>query len=221
MEAEVDALSEVDCEGTVVVVALVDPSVSAALVDSDAWGAADELDDPDDPGAVADALEDASLLPDFLPCPPDWTSAWFVDCTGAVSETSLSWSPEKPLDSLSTTELAACGSVLPATETPSATTPRAATAFTPVLMARRRDGSYGTLNAFARNAQCIARCTTTSAQSVYDDTVCTVAHVAYVPIGHTKPADARMPLIAIELTASTPSQPQALRPRLRGRYAAR
>ena len=71
MEAEVDALSEVDCEGTVVVVALVDPSVSAAFVDSDAWGAADELDDPDDPGAVADALEDAPLFPDFLPCPLD------------------------------------------------------------------------------------------------------------------------------------------------------
>ena len=180
MAAEVVALSEVDCDGAVVVVALLDPSVSAALVDSDAWGAADELGDPDDPGAELDALEDAPLLPDFLLRSLDWTSTSFVACTGAVSATSLSWSPEKPVDSLSTTELATCGNVLPATVTPSATTPRAATAFTPVLMARRRDGSYGTLKAFARNAQCIARCTTTSPQSVYDETVCTVAHIAYV-----------------------------------------
>ena len=35
---------------------------------------------------------------------------------------------------------ATCGAILPATVTPSATTPNAATAFTPVLMARLRAG---------------------------------------------------------------------------------
>ena len=53
---------------------------------------------------------------------------------------------------------------------PRARAPTAATAFTPVLMARRREGSYGTWKAEARNAQCIPRCTVTSAQSVYDET---------------------------------------------------
>ena len=60
MEVEVgDALSEVDWDGSVVAI---------SLVESDAWGAAD---DPDDEDPVADALEDAQLLPYFLPCPLD------------------------------------------------------------------------------------------------------------------------------------------------------
>ena len=70
------------------------------------------------------------------------------------------------------------GAILFTAMTPRANAPTAAAACTPVLMARRRDGSYGTRKADAKNAQCMPRWIATSAQSVYDEAACTAFQVA-------------------------------------------
>ena len=70
------------------------------------------------------------------------------------------------------------GAILFTAMTPRASAPTAAAACTPVLMARRRDGSYGTRKADAKNAQCMPRWIATSAQSVYDEAACTAFQVA-------------------------------------------